>query len=186
MKRVILPVGIRGSGKSTYCKEVKSLHPEIRLVCRDEFFEKKFGRFTFDPYTGEGHNASECFWKHVKSIIRKLNGTLIVDCFTGWASERRMIGRELRQAGADEVSCWFFDTSLETTIQWFVKRELDPKKRWETESDLAFDCRHDYELFRENIQDILPGEDDEPEEAWFDSLRIINPEQLVLVGMPLL
>jgi len=166
---------------------VKSLHPEIHLFCRDDYFLENFGHFTFDAYTREAQYAQQCFWQHVKETIEE-EGIFLIDCWTGWARTRRRLVTELRSVGIDQVICWFFNPSLESITRWFVQREYDPTKKWEREEALVRRCKYDYELFYKNLEDVLPAEEEESIfsiDKQYDDLIIINPEQRIFPGMPL-
>jgi len=205
MRKAILVVGMRGAGKSTYCQKAKRLHPEINLISRDEYYVTHFSDCVFEPYTGTGAWAAELFWRHVGEVIEQYKGVVLIDAFTGRASERRRIIADLYKHGAEEVVCWFIDCSLDRCVQQFVERQYDPESVWESKRDLEARCRSDWKLFRKNVEDIFPNCDDDAvsesqvPNSWldpfndydrckfhFDGIVVIDPDQETLPGMPLI
>ena len=187
MKTAILTVGTRGSGKTTFCKKVKSLHPEVILLCRDDYFDEHFGRHTFDPLTGDIESAIESFWGYATKMILNspVDSVFLIDFWTIYEFSRKKIIARLYDAGISEVRCWFFNTPLETNICWFIERETNVPNSKEF---YEFCVRRDYWSFRENVSDILlrgVQEDDadncqlDPKREWyrfhFDQIVVVNP-----------
>ena len=198
-KTAVLAIGMRGAGKTTYCKKVKEAHPEINFFCRDDFFMEHFGHYSFDPYSGEGHYADFCFWQHIEESLRERSGVFLIDYWTGWADVRRKIVAKLCGYGATGVFGLYFDTPLETCVKQFVLRETKVDDLdWQKEM-YEHMARHNYDLFHKNLSDIFPTEE---EKSWlvpnaeldpnfvcdrlkfhFDGLTIVNPSQLTLPGV---
>ncbi len=155
MKTAILTVGMRGAGKTHFCKAVHKVRPDIHFFCRDDYFNEHFGHFTFDPYSGEGPYAAQCFWQFLIESINQNEGIFLIDYWTGYVETRVDLINRLYIAGAEKVIAWFFNTPLKKNIEWFIEREFDPNKKWESKENLADRCESDYNLFRKNIDDIL-------------------------------
>lgn len=52
MKTVMLTLGPRGAGKTTFCRKVVRARPEVAFVERDAVLVELFGSAALSPYTG--------------------------------------------------------------------------------------------------------------------------------------
>ena len=68
MRTVILTVGPRGSGKSTFCKKVIQLDPSIMMVSRDEIIKEHIGMTEIGWYSDIRYVLDE-MWKNLKHYV---------------------------------------------------------------------------------------------------------------------
>jgi len=166
MKTVYLTSGPRGSGKSTYIKELVSRHPEVSLISRDEILIRLFGSTSLESYGGGHFAAMEVLFKEVgKCLSSGEKADLVLDCWNGFPEDRKdMIGR-LRNLGADRVVCWQFITTIDMCIKWFLQKG-------DVRGYSERGARHDYRLYHRLAKDI--------QEDGFDGVCLVDPCQLVL------
>lgn len=163
MKRVFLTSGPRGSGKSTYVKKVLENRTELVIISRDEIAISLFGSIYLNPYTGDHDYLLEIVFDRVAKILRENKDvTIVLDYWNGYPRERESIISKLRELGADEVYCLYFEISSATCVEWF-KKKLDAGNL--SESSIRSDCELYYNLSR-NIH-----------EDGFDKVFTINPLQ---------
>lgn len=182
MKKGILVVGPRGSGKSTWTQHIKEHHPEVTVFSRDQFFAEHFSD-GFDPYSGMIRHAAQQFWEWCSEQTKDKEGTFVFDYFTGWTSERTKIGHRLRASPIcmNVVTIDLLITSQERTVRQYAARP-GMKEQHLTEREGL----HDFKLFWENVSDIFPDNDTRPHVPYpFDGVRLISLDQLVLPGTPL-
>jgi len=162
MTKIILTVGPRGAGKTSFCKEIRRVNPKINLLSRDAFLVGMFGKeAAWDPYLGAFQVGMPLFWKEVEQSVQKYEVTL-VDCWNGRSNERRSIIRRLNKYGPDILEAWYFDVGIEMCLKWFHEREG---------GNIDFNharVRNDYSLFYSKVGEEM---DD------FDVVRIIDPSQ---------
>jgi hypothetical protein len=70
----------------------------------------------------------------------------------------------LRNLGADQVTCLFFMTSIETCVQWYMQKPEGDRGGLSEHS-----VRHDYQLYYQEAQTI--GQDG------FDHVIEVRPEE---------
>ncbi len=175
MKTVILTVGPQGSGKSTYCDKVATIHPDIILLSRDKLLNEMFGDTWLDPYCGGHYVVMERLFEILSETLgtNTPQTTILLDCWNGSERERHQLLKKLRDLGAEKIIGWYFVTPLATTIQWFLRRECSTNSSdWEKESKEHM-CRHNYQLFHEFASDVRNRKE-------FDIVRTINPLQRLL------
>lgn len=163
MKKVFLTSGPRGSGKSTYTKKIAKLHPEFNLISRDEISISLFKSIYLSPYTGDHHYLKEVVFERIgKLLSENQDVTIILDYWNGFSHEREALIRKLRDLGADEVYCLYFEVSLTTCIRWF-------KEKKDSGSLSESSIKNDYELYYSKAKDIRRD--------GFDKVFLINPSQ---------
>jgi predicted kinase len=123
MCEVILTVGPRASGKSTFCEQTVSFDPNIILLSRDKIMVELFGSTDINPYI-DGHlTANEVLWDQIRSLlVRTPVPRIILDTWNGSSPERRHIIRRLKDLGAQKVIAWYFTTPAELVEEWFWKK----------------------------------------------------------------
>ena len=178
MKRVILTVGPRGSGKSTFCEKVIAIHPEVVLVSRDAILLEMFGSVELSPYAGDHYIGKMRMWEIAAEYLKREDITIILDCWNGFARERYEITTNLRKLGAEVIEAWYFVTPEETVIKWTLEREPVKSGKWaETTRRMRADsCHHDYQLF--HSQPVKPDQG-------FNAIHRINPLRLTPDAAPL-
>ena len=119
MREVIVTVGPRASGKSTFCEHVIPLDPSIVEVNRDKILLNLFGRTELDPYGGGHFLAYERMWDVVKETLTSQEVTMILDVWNGNSNDRKLVIRKLRDRGATKVVAWYFTTPVEMVEAWF-------------------------------------------------------------------
>ncbi|NCS99204.1 ATP-binding protein [Candidatus Parcubacteria bacterium] len=172
MNTVVLTSGPRGSGKTTFTKRITSEKPEIISVIRDEIFIEVYESVLLCPYTDDPTIGYHAVMQKVKHHMhQQKDSTIILDHFTGFSWQRKLMIERLREDGADCVLCLYFLIPLETCIKWFMKKE-----------DINGFSKHsvvwDYNLFYEKSSDI--------EEDGFDKVIYIDPRQLYFSSIPIL
>ncbi len=122
MREVIVTVGTRGSGKSTFCEKALALDPSFVEVSRDKILLKVFNGTYLDPYGGGHFFASEKMWAEVTKHLFSPDLKMILDTWNGDRHDRWLIARKLRDLGADRVVAWYFTTPVETVEEWFWQK----------------------------------------------------------------
>lgn len=175
MKEVILTVGPRASGKSSFCEKVIALDPFIVLISRDKLLLELFGETHLDPYNGGHWIVLQEMWLRVKEAIELSSGSrMILDTWNGSSEERSSILRRLRALGVDKITAWYFVTPVEDVAKWFFEKpdvtEISEfqSSRGQNLTFFAKDApRRDHELFHR----FAAGIDSEG----FDEVVRINP-----------
>lgn len=174
MREVIVTVGTRASGKSSFCQRVIAADPSIVYISRDNILIELFGRTSLDPYSGGHFYAYEKMWEVVKEKLIQEEVRIILDVWNGSAGERRSIIKQLREHGADQVMAWYFTTPVKFVEEWFWQKpgiaKIDEIRDRQGEG-LVFYCedapRRDHKLFHHLASDIdLDG---------FDAVIRVNP-----------
>lgn len=123
MSTVILTVGPRASGKSTFCEKAVTLDPSLTLISRDKILIELCGSTILSPYSGGHHYAVEKMWEAVERHLQtQAPGTLILDTWNGTAHERWHIRTKLEQLGGTRIVAWYFITAVEKVGEWFWKK----------------------------------------------------------------
>jgi predicted kinase len=163
MKEAFLTIGPIGSGKSTFCNEVAKKEPGFVLVSRDAILIEMFGTVWLDSYTGGHFEAYERMWKEVEKHLATAGSlAVILDCWNGFARERRDIARRLRYLGAERVVGLYFTTPEDTCVTWRTAKEAG-------KTGLDKDAyMRDYRLFHSQPINIQQG---------FDSIVNIDPSR---------
>lgn len=81
MKRILLTIGPRGAGKSTFCREIEKKNlPNVTYAGRDEFLVERYGKNVWDPYCFSLSAGEQVFLSHV-SDLAKNNDAILLECF---------------------------------------------------------------------------------------------------------
>ncbi|MDO8728399.1 MAG: AAA family ATPase [bacterium] len=155
MRKVIVTVGPRASGKSSFCEKACALDPAIVWVSRDKVLIELFGKTSLDPYTGGHEYALERMWNIVEEKLQLAsNITMILDTWNGSSRERVNINRKLREFGTNQIEAWYFVTPIEKVDEWFWNKPGIAKvgeMKVHQGAGLTFfsedSPRRDYELF---------------------------------------
>ncbi|MFA6301123.1 MAG: AAA family ATPase [Candidatus Paceibacterota bacterium] len=175
MREVILTVGPRGCGKSSFCQRAVVLDPSVVLISRDELLIKLFGKTSLSPYTGDHEYVYEQMWKMVEEKLESTSKLrMILDTWNGTSDERYCIIRMLRFLGVDQIKAWYFVTPAENVCEWFWKKP-DVAKISEMSTrqgeDLSFYSEdaplRDHALFHKLAADI--------DSDGFDGVIKVNP-----------
>jgi len=153
MRQVILTVGPQGVGKSTFCDQIVKSYPEIVLVSRDAILMELFGEVYLDSYSSGHYVALERMWELVAEHMRRDDVTIVLDCWNGFAEERRKITKKLRSLKTDMIGAWYFITPKDISLGWRMEKvraenegkDTRWKKIWEDIKRDSF--LHDYQLF---------------------------------------
>lgn len=169
MRKVILTVGPRGAGKSTFCEKVLEAYPMIEWVSRDEILLNLCG--TTYPDTGSGHH--EQARAHVLELLarylKRVEVTIILDAYNSYASERVAICRHLHNLGAEHIEAWRFITPASQVAEWFVSRmtrDLSPEEFANDYNALLVSAAQERWLFNTERVTLAQG---------FNLIREINP-----------
>ncbi len=125
MKRVFLTAGPRGAGKSTLCEKAALTSSDIQLISRDNILVELFGQSSFSPYDGP-YPFIAAYEKALGLLTQAFAAGNIIPLFDYWngtSVERKKLIASLKECGAEEVSCLYFTTPLETTLEWFKSKE---------------------------------------------------------------
>lgn len=183
MKKAIVCVGPRASGKSSFCEKVSTCHPTIPVVSRDQLLIEQFGSIHLNTYSGAHEYAMELLWQRVQSVVEvNLHPLLILDVWNGSSKERIRIVRKLRDLGIDKVTAWYFTTPVEQVIEWFWKKpgiaktsEMHTRKGENLSYYSETAPARDYELFHRYARNINSDGFDEIIEI---NPLLIQPEQI--------
>ena len=175
MREVIVLVGPRASGKSSFCERVVAFDPSIVLVSRDAILTELFGGTLLDSYSGGHGYALERIWEIVESRLKSSSQSkTILDTWNGSSDDRLRITRKLRHLGADRITAWYFVTPVQYVEQWFWKKPGIAKMQEMRERQgqgLTFFSedapRRDYKLFHDMASRVASD--------GFDTLVRINP-----------
>ena len=175
MRTVIVTVGQRASGKSTFCEKAILLDPSLLCISRDKILTQLFGKTSLDPYTGGHIYAAECMWKLVKEHLDASSDiTMILDAWNGSSEDRARIIRKLKKFRVDRIEAWYFVTPVEHVDKWFwAKPGIAKIGEMKTRKDegLVFFLENaptnDYEVFHELAAKI--------DTDGFDEVIRINP-----------
>lgn len=175
MRSVIVPVGPRASGKSTFCEKAISLDPSITWISRDKLLVEIFGKTSLDPYSGGHYHVLEVMWSMVGEHMESSpNSCMILDMWNGTSDERVNITSRLRRFDVDRIEAWYFVTPVEFVNKWFWNKpdvaKIGEMKDRQAEGLTFFledSPRRDHELFHKLAQRIeLDG---------FDEVIRVNP-----------
>ncbi len=125
MRQVILTVGPMCSGKTTCCKELLELDPELVLVSRDDICREKFGGIWLSA--GQHDRAWDVVWDKLEELLRQENVRILLDAWNSGPKARSGMVSALKQMGADKVTAWYFNTPEDTCVEWFIHRESDER-----------------------------------------------------------
>ena len=67
--QVILTVGPRASGKSTFCNAVIGTNKSVELISRDQILTELFGKTNLSPYDGCHEVGGEKMWEQIEQKI---------------------------------------------------------------------------------------------------------------------
>jgi predicted kinase len=174
VKEVILLVGTRAAGKSTFSEEAVALEPSMVEVSRDKILVELFGSAYLSPYTGGHFYANKKVWEAVETGLQKEDVRMILDAWNGEKSDRMAIIKRLRDFGADRVVAWYFVTPVQTVEEWFwmkpgiAKMSEMHTRRGKNLSFYSEDApRKDHEMFHHLARNI--------ESDGFDDIVRVNP-----------
>lgn len=114
-------------------------------------------------------------WEILTEQLKKKDIKIILDCWNGFARERREITAKLRELKTDRIEAWYFVTPEKTCIEWLLAKgtiELSVKPDKNFGLTEAFQqmhiesLRHDYQLYHRQSVNRRQG---------FDAIRKINP-----------
>ncbi|MCC7356203.1 MAG: AAA family ATPase [Candidatus Doudnabacteria bacterium] len=162
MKEVILTVGPRASGKSSFCERVVAVDSDIVLISRDNLIIELCGKTDLDPYSDGHRNALGMMWKMLEENLRTNSRTrIILDTWNGSSGDRTSIISRLDKLGASRISAWYFTTSIEYVSEWFWQKPGIAKMsemRTRQHENLSFfredEVRRSYELFHQLAKKI--------------------------------
>lgn len=171
MRQVILTVGPRGAGKTTFCQEIIKLRPEVVMIERDALFNELVRDTWQDPSLGNFHYGYKVMMKKVEEVLKPDPVILILDSWTGDAIDRWRLIKNLRQCGADRITAWYFVTAEDSVVSQFMK-----KSKFSQEDEVMRNietrfCRRNYRVYHSHPVDLEQG---------FDDIELINPDQLTL------
>lgn len=183
MNEVIVTVGPRGAGKSSFCEKVIAHDPSIVYESRDALLLELFGRTHLVPYSFEPHRAYKEYWKRIAAHVHNpANTRLIADVWNGSSAERQGIVRLLRRLDVPCITAWYFETPLEFVEEWFWQKPGIAKMRdllVPAYKDFSFypddAARWDYALFHKHAANI--------EFDGFDNIVRIHPVDADLQGV---
>ncbi|OGG41438.1 hypothetical protein A2837_02925 [Candidatus Kaiserbacteria bacterium RIFCSPHIGHO2_01_FULL_46_22] len=164
MTEVILTIGPQYAGKSTFCKKVVELNPDIYFVSRDDILMELFGTVWLGSYSGGHHIAYEIMWKKAKRLIKKKPRLLILDCWNGPTRERLWITDRLKKLGISNVIGWYFVTPFNQCVEWSLGR--DPPKHEREKEWRKIEFNHIYNDFHRQSVETEKG---------FQNIVRINP-----------
>jgi predicted kinase len=174
MREVILTVGTRAAGKSTFCKGVTEFDPSITMVSRDAILMSMFGKTSLDSYSGGHEYAAERMWEAVQKQLEPRDARMILDTWNGDGRSRRWIIQKLRKLGANRVVAWYFITPVEVVEQWFWQKpdiakfgEMGTTTGVERTYYFEDAPRRDHEMYHSRATDI--------DQDGFDRITRINP-----------
>lgn len=177
MKTVVLTIGPRGAGKTTFCREVVQRRPEVHFVERDAILVELFGSATLSPYMGEHERGFQEMMNRVKALLCQESVTIVLDTWLEIPDHRRQFIACLRILGAERIVGWHFVTSEERVVRQFLARESTPTSPWRHANGKAVlrECRR----YRSYPVELDQG---------FDHLVEIDPVQpsLLPIGYGLL
>lgn len=130
MKTVVLTLGPRGAGKTTFCREVVRARPEVAFVERDAVLVELFGSATLSPYTGQHAKSAQEMMRRVGDILRQESASIVLDTWLEIPDHRRQFIAYLRTLGAERVVGWHFVTPEEDVVRQFLAREATPTSPW--------------------------------------------------------
>ena len=175
MREVILIVGPRASGKSSFCEKAIAVDSSIVLVSRDTILTELFGKTSLDPYSGGHVHALERMWEVVEDQLKSHSPLrMILDTWNGSSGERRRIIAQLRRLGAERITAWYFVTPVEYVEEWFWKKpgiaRMEEMATRQNQGLIFYSSdapRRDYELFYQTASEVASD--------GFDQILRINP-----------
>lgn len=119
MKKVILGIGIPGSGKTTVLKAFHDRNPEYAYISPDEIRKELFGDAPFD-----GEKNQEVWDMAHERVKQALEGgrTVILDSTFANENQRQRFINFVRDNGAERVEGVFVDVPLEIAKERNVAR----------------------------------------------------------------
>jgi hypothetical protein len=175
---MLLTIGPQGAGKSTFCTSIMESGVDgVAYASRDAFFEHRYGKLAWEPYSGVFEEGMKKFYGHVAKLAED-NHTVLVESF---APIQRLLtdlktGVGLQWSYPDHrcldwEALWFI-TPNDQCAKWFVERVhgpdcTDANKRFTYEDKYC-----DSECFRSTTDHII--------ERNFDTVWTIDPRQLTL------
>lgn len=169
--RIVLSIGPRGSGKTTYCDRVIKHYPKVRIFSQDDAIRKQFGKLTFSQH----EQVDMAFlWQAAFSFLRSLDreSDAILDMNFMSKAERISSIIKAKMAGAQSISCWYFVTPLQASAEFFMKKPERERGEFTTAIYSLY-----YRDFHEQCRDIecdhlvYSG----PNQYGFNLIRRIDP-----------
>lgn len=198
MKRVILTVGMRGSGKTTFCNKIKEQHPTVGLISWDRWYKENFPDWEFDAYSSDGPIATEILWRHITDVLSAHRQPLIIDRWLPTPERRQAAIIKLCKIGVEFISCWHFVTPPELCHKRFSEREFGSKAWGSLTKEHLFSIGQDDNRFFQPVSEEevhTPGKSNanldpsyfmDRREFRFDEVIPISVHQLTFQGMPLI
>lgn len=169
MKTIYLTSGPRGAGKSTYCKKVALLNPDLKVIIRDEVLIKLFGKTSLSPYEGGHYYVQEVVIKMIKKLFDSaINVNIVLDFWNGFSRERKAMIKKFKELEADRVFCWQFQVEVDTCVKWFFQKS-------DSEGYSESGIRSDHALYYEEAREI--------NQDGFDKVFQIDPLQPINLPM---
>lgn len=119
MREIIVTVGTRASGKSTFCKKAVEADPSIIYISRDEILLELFGSTSLGSYSGGHTHAYDKIWETTKNHLIPKVVRIILDVWNENTEDRRWIIKRLRKHKVDQITAWYFTTPIRFVEEWF-------------------------------------------------------------------
>ena len=123
LNTVILTIGPRGAGKTTFCKEIVRQRPDVAFVERDAILVELFGSASLSPYSGAHQQGYKVLSGKVRELLGSGSAIVLLDPWNGFPKEREILTAHVRSLGAKFVMGWYFVTSENVTTRQFMERE---------------------------------------------------------------
>ena len=142
MKEVVITIGPRYSGISTFCNKVVGTHPEITLVATENH----------SPPTEEAYDAVQ------KLLEDQGNQRIILDCWNETADDRRQIIDRLKFFNPGcRIGGWVFVTPKSTCAEWHAQAKMAQGVKGEDLARSAIAYHAQYDRFHKNRPYALEG-----------------------------
>lgn len=152
--KLIVCTGPRAVGKTSFCENL--LPPTgktLAILSRDKFFEERYGRDVWDPYTGLMNVAEKEYALKIARMLYEYD-MVFADCFMGspkhLAAFLKVIIEDLDLQ--PEIVVFLLHAPKSLCSQQFIDREsLDGDSKWKI-AHLKRCNNNDWDLFNERFQ----------------------------------